>query len=72
MKLSVSLPVADVEFLDAFTRGHGLASRSAAVAQAVRALRAESLTSAYEQAFDDGVEEAAAWDVAVADGMSQA
>jgi len=38
MKLSVSLPAEDVAFLDAFTRAHGLSSRSATVHEAVRCL----------------------------------
>ena len=38
MKVSVSLPDEDVEFLDAYARSQGLASRSATVHKAVRLL----------------------------------
>ncbi len=40
MKLSVSLPDEDVEFLDAYAKSKGSESRSAVVHKAVRLLRA--------------------------------
>ena len=40
MKLSVSLPEDDVEFLDAYARAQGITSRSAVVHKAVRLLKA--------------------------------
>ena len=40
MKVSVSLPDDDVEFLDAYARSQGIESRSAVVHKAVRLLRA--------------------------------
>ena len=71
MKLSVSIPDADVGFLDEYARAHGLASRSAVVQEAIRGLRVSELQEAYGEAFsaweDDG--EAAAWDVASGDGV---
>ncbi|MDH3731303.1 MAG: ribbon-helix-helix domain-containing protein [Acidimicrobiia bacterium] len=69
MKLSVSIPEEDVEFLDTYAKIHRISSRSAAVQQAIRLLRASELTEAYAAAFtewadgDDGV----AWDVTTAD-----
>ena len=52
MKVSVSLPGEDVEFLDAYARERGLESRSAALHKAVRLLRASELATAYEGAWD--------------------
>ena len=53
MKVSISLPDEDVEFLDAYTADHGMPSRSAAVQRAVRLLRASGLGAAYEDAWAD-------------------
>ncbi len=71
MKLSVSLPVDDVEYLDEYVRTQGLASRSAALQKAVRLLRASELGAAYEDAWNDWVRsgEAELWDAATADGL---
>lgn len=72
MKLSVSLPDEDVEFLDAYASEQGFASRSAVLHKAVRLLRGAELGAAYEAAFaeweDEG--EAVAWDVTAADGLA--
>ena len=43
MKVSVSLPDEDVDFLDAYASSQGFASRSAVVHKAVRLLRASEL-----------------------------
>jgi Arc/MetJ-type ribon-helix-helix transcriptional regulator len=74
MKVSVSLPGADVQFLDDYTREQGLLSRSAAVQKAVRLLRAAELSAAYESAWeewatDDG--EGRMWESTVGDGMTE-
>ena len=73
MKVSISLPEDDVEFLDAYAQSQGIESRSAVVHKAVRLLRVSDLGEAYEEAFtswdDDG--EAAVWDAAVADGLER-
>ena len=53
MKVSVSLPDNDVEYLDAYATAQGFASRSAVLHKAVRLLRASELGSAYEDAWDD-------------------
>ena len=70
MKITISLPEDDVEFLDAYAQSQGIASRSAVVHKAVRLLRVNELGEAYEQAFtswdDEG--EATAWDAVAADG----
>ena len=72
MKLSVSLPAEDVEFLDAYAESRGVGSRSAVVHRAVGLLRASELGSAYEDAWlewDDGGA-ATEWDVVVGDGFA--
>lgn len=72
MKVSVSLPDADVEFLDAYAQSQGLDSRSAALQKAVRLLRASELGAAYEGAWTDWVEseDAGLWEAATADGLA--
>ncbi len=72
MKVSVSLPDEDVEYLDAYARAQGLESRSAAVLKAVRLLRASELGAAYEEAWAewDGSDDSSLWDTAQADGLS--
>ena len=71
MKVSMSLPDEDVEFLDAYAAARGLASRSAALQRAVRLLRATELGPAYEEAFLGAEEsgEADAWEATVSDGL---
>lgn len=71
MKVSVSLPDADVEFLDDYARSKGIESRSAAVHQAVRLLRASELGADYEDAWQEWSDSGAAseWDAAVGDGL---
>lgn len=74
MKLSVSLPDEDVEFLDAYARSQGVESRSAVLHRAVRLLRATELTGAYEDAWAEWAssEEAAVWDSTSDDGVADA
>jgi Arc/MetJ-type ribon-helix-helix transcriptional regulator len=73
MKVSISLPEDDVEFLDAYAQSQGIQSRSAVLHKAVRLLRESDLGEAYEQAFtsreDEG--EAADWDAVAADGLEE-
>jgi Arc/MetJ-type ribon-helix-helix transcriptional regulator len=71
MKLSVSLPDEDVEYLDTYAQTQGLESRSAAVRKAVRLLRASELGAAYEDAWTEWAEgeDAELWDEATADGV---
>jgi Arc/MetJ-type ribon-helix-helix transcriptional regulator len=72
MKVSVSLPEDDIEFLDTYAHTHGIESRSAAVHKAVGLLRAAQLGNAYEEAWDSWASsDAAAWDNAVADGLGR-
>ena len=71
MKVSISLPDEDLEFLDNYARSNDVASRSGAVQRAIRLLRASELSQSYTEAFeqcDDDVSEL--WDKAVADGLA--
>ena len=72
MKLSVSLPDEDVEFLDAYATEQG-SSRSAALHKAVRLLRGAELGAAYEDAFSEwgASGEAEVWDVTAGDGLGR-
>lgn len=74
MKLSVSLPDEDVEFLDAYAATQGVESRSAVLHRAVRLLRASEMADAYEDAWDEwsASGEAARWDTTAADGAADA
>jgi len=71
MKVSVSLPAADVEFLDSYARAQGFESRSAALHSAVRLLRVSELSGAYEEAWQEwrGSGDAEAWEAAAGDGI---
>ncbi len=71
MKLSVSLPDDDVEFLDEYADAKGMASRSAAVHRAVRLLRATELGPAYEDAWAEweASDDSQLWDAATNDGL---
>ena len=72
MKLSVSLPNEDVEFLDEYARTQGYDSRSAVVHRAVRLLRSTELAEAYADAWSEWSHtgEAGVWDIAVGDGLA--
>ena len=71
MKVSVSLPEEDVDFLDGYAKKEGYESRSAVVHKAVRLLRASGLGAAYEEAWREweasGEEEL--WESTSADGL---
>ncbi len=72
MKVSVSLPDDDVAFLDEFAQRHHISSRSAALHQAVRLLRASQLEAAYQEAWDEWRDEGEqeAWESTVSDGLT--
>jgi Arc/MetJ-type ribon-helix-helix transcriptional regulator len=71
MKVSVSLPDEDVEFLDTYVKDHGAGSRSAALHKAVGLLRAAQLADAYEDAWASWSSsgDAEVWDTALTDGL---
>lgn len=72
MKVSVSLPDDDVEFLDAYAAQNNAGSRSAVVHKAVRLLRASELGAAYEEAWSDWSDDGDGdvWDTVVGDGVA--
>jgi Arc/MetJ-type ribon-helix-helix transcriptional regulator len=72
MKVSISLPDDDVEYLDAYAERKGFASRSAVLHKAVRLLRASELGSAYEDAWADWAasDDGAMWESTTADGLA--
>ena len=71
MKMSVSLPDGDVEFLDQYASAHAYASRSAVVHQAIRVLRLGELHQAYGDSWAEWYAsgEADSWNAAVGDGV---
>ncbi len=74
MKISVSLPDADVEYLDRFARQHDeVSSRSAALRYAVKTLRSLELGEAYQDAWEQWRRsEGDDWDAALDDGVGDA
>jgi Arc/MetJ-type ribon-helix-helix transcriptional regulator len=71
MKVSVSLPDDDVEFLDSYAQAQGIVSRSAVVHKAVGLLRTSQLERAYEEAWAtwSGGGDAEAWEATAVDGV---
>jgi Arc/MetJ-type ribon-helix-helix transcriptional regulator len=71
MKISVSLPDEDVDFLDQSTKKLGARSRSAVVQRAIRLMRAAELGPAYARAWEEWATEGESelWDVVVSDGI---
>lgn len=71
MKVSVSLPEDDVEFLDSYAQAQGIDSRSAVLHKAVGLLRAIQLGDAYEEAWAswEASDDASAWEAVTADGL---
>ena len=74
MKLSVSLPDADVRFLDEYSTAVEADSRSAVIHAAIDLLRQSHLEDAYAQAFDEWAEgeDSALWERTAADGLDDA
>lgn len=73
MKLSVSLPEGDVEFIDHYANEHKVDSRSAVVHLALAFLRANELGADYAAAWDEWASsDGELWDTTVADGLTGA
>lgn len=73
MKLSVSLPSGDVEFIDQYAAEHGVGSRSGVVQYAVVLLRASELGDDYAAAWEEWeTSEDAVWDSTISDELSGA
>jgi Arc/MetJ-type ribon-helix-helix transcriptional regulator len=72
MKLSVSLPDEDVQFLDQYAQTQGYESRSAVVHKAVRLLRASELGGDYADAWQEWSDsgDAEAWDAVAGDALA--
>jgi hypothetical protein len=72
VKLSLSIPSDDVAFLDAYAAEHDLGSRSAAMHQAIDALRISALPGSYADAWSEwnGGDDAEAWETAAGDGTT--
>ncbi len=71
MKLSVSIPDEDVEFIDRYAAEHAVESRSGVVQRALSLLRASELGKEYAAAWDEwDSSEAEAWESTVADGLA--
>lgn len=70
MKLSVSIPDDDVEFIDHYADEHGLDTRSGVVQRALSLLRANELGEDYAAAWQEWADEdGGLWDAALADGL---
>ena len=74
MKLSVSIPEQDVEFIDAYATTHGLDTRSGVVQRALTLLRTADLGDDYAAAWAEWESsgEAEIWEKAIADGIADA
>jgi Arc/MetJ-type ribon-helix-helix transcriptional regulator len=71
MKLSVSLPAEDVEFLDQLARSQSRGTRSSILHLAVTALREQELAKEYEQAAAEwAAGDGDAWEAAAGDGLA--
>ena len=73
MKVSISLPNEDVQFLDQYAEEQGLDSRSAALQRAVRLLRVAEFSAQYEAAWEEwfGGGEAEVWERTAGDGLDR-
>lgn len=71
MKLSVSIPSDDLRFLDEYARTHACSSRSAALQEAIGALRLLELGDAYADAWAewDQSGEGDTWESTVGDSL---
>ncbi len=74
MKLSVSLPEDDVEFVDEYSRRAGGTSRSAVLHRAIELLRATDLEDEYAAAWNEWYEsgDAEFWEQTIGDGITDA
>ena len=72
MKVSVSIPDEDVQFLDAYVRNQHAPSRSSAVQRAIRLLRASELSSDYAESFAEWSDspDSEAWGAVTGDGLT--
>jgi Arc/MetJ-type ribon-helix-helix transcriptional regulator len=71
MKVSVSLPPEDINFLDEYVQRRGTPSRSAVLHQAIDLLRRSELEVEYAAAWAESGDDDA-WDNAASDGLVDA
>ena len=73
MKLSVSIPDVEVDYIDELARSGRFASRSAAIHAAIRVFRAHDLGDEYEAAWEEWKlsGEADIWETATGDGLRE-
>jgi Arc/MetJ-type ribon-helix-helix transcriptional regulator len=71
MKVSVSLPSEDLDFLDDYVSRRGTPSRSAVLHQAIDLLRRSELEVEYAAAWCEDDDDSA-WDAVAADGLTDA
>lgn len=71
--VTVSIPPAQLAFLDAYTAHHAGATRESAVQDAIALLRQVDLEAQYEQADAEWLDsdDAAAWEAVIADGLTE-
>lgn len=74
MKVSLSIPPEDVEYVDEQTRRGLFPSRSAAVHAAIRMMRDREYSDSYAEAWDewDASGDAALWAATLGDGLPDA
>lgn len=73
MKLSVSLPDGDVEFIDQYANEHDVDSRSAVVHRAISLLRSNELGADYAAAWEEWASsDGELWEATAADGLTGA
>jgi Arc/MetJ-type ribon-helix-helix transcriptional regulator len=74
MKVSVSLPEDDLQYVDDYARRRGSSSRSSVLHEAIDLLRMSEMDDAYEAAWDEWERagEGPAWSGTAADGVADA
>ena len=72
MKLSISLPKEEVEFLDAYARSQDIKTRSGVIKTALHLLRTTALVDDYAAAWTEWKDDddSYAWDLSSGDGVS--
>jgi Arc/MetJ-type ribon-helix-helix transcriptional regulator len=72
MKLSVSLPEKDIQFMDRYAETHEIENRSAVLRTALKLLREGELAAQYRAAYTEWHEsgEDEVWEVVVGDGIA--
>lgn len=73
MKLSVSIPEQDLEFIDVYASAHGVETRSGVVQRALTLLRTTELGEDYAAAWAewDASEDGDLWEAVTADGIAE-